>query len=254
VVGFGAVDVGFDRGTLRTADSGALHTTSARDVTVTDSAITGAVIVATGSNAVTLSRNRVADARIGLNQTNDVIFSDNRLVRSNIDAINCNRFAVLRNRITDAGTALTLGGGTYDTRVSGNDFTGNAVAVWVAPFIFIDEVAGTLIDGNRIRGNSGTGILVEAAEVLGGANVTISGNTVARNGHGVGALVDGAGHPMDDGIHVDVPPSSGVVLTGNRTARNADHGIEAQPGTVQDGGGNTSRRDPNGCLGVICTS
>jgi hypothetical protein len=43
-----------------------------------------------------------------------------------------------------------------------------------------------------------------------------------------------------------------ITVTGNGTRNNFRYGINAEPGLVVDGGGNTSSGDPEGCRGVVC--
>jgi hypothetical protein len=109
------------------------------------------------------------------------------------------------------------------------------------------------ISRNTFTDNAVAGILLEATSQYSGYGTRIEGNTLKSNGKRSGGRVDGAGRPIDDGIHVNVPAGSPVEITGNATRRNADYGIEAVPGSVTDGGGNTSSGNPSGCLGVTCT-
>ena len=66
-------------------------------------------------------------------------------------------------------------------------------------------------------------------------------------------LQDINGSLVNDGLHITVPLGTDITVANNQTSNNADYGIEAQSGTVIDGGGNVSSNDPSGCLGVACT-
>jgi hypothetical protein len=117
-------------------------------------------------------------------------------------------------------------------------------------------ITGGEFSGNTFDGAAAAGVFIQVPTVTG---MTISGNTFLNNGFGASGfgssdlpLLDSNGSLVDDGLHITVSPGSDITVANNQTSRNADYGIEAIPGTVIDGGGNTSLNDPSGCLGVTC--
>lgn len=99
---------------------------------------------------------------------------------------------------------------------------------------------GATVSGNTVTGSSIV-VTAQTAEPL--TAVRITGNTVD------GAPGDNFYSP-GDGIHVDVPAGSGLLVAGNRTSNCLRYGIWAAAGSVRDGGGNTSVGAP--CSGVVC--
>ncbi|WP_344648698.1 right-handed parallel beta-helix repeat-containing protein [Cryptosporangium japonicum] len=55
-----------------------------------------------------------------------------------------------------------------------------------------------------------------------------------------------------DGIHVEAPAGSPIVLSGNHTSGSRGYGIWISPGGAQDGGGNVSQNDATPCLNIAC--
>jgi hypothetical protein len=80
----------------------------------------------------------------------------------------------------------------------------------------------------------------------------IQSNEFTGNGFHPAGITDRNGRPVADGLHVSAAAGSAIFIADNHTRRNASYGIFAEPGTVFDGGSNTSAGDPNGCLGVVC--
>lgn len=96
-------------------------------------------------------------------------------------------------------------------------------------------ITGTRVVGNLFSRNGAAGLWFEGGLAADGSS--IADNRALHNGSDPGQLVDENGAPLDDGLHVVVPPGAGVVtLTGNVARRNAGCGIEATG--VVDGGGN----------------
>lgn len=125
-------------------------------------------------------------------------------------------------------------------RVTHNTFavpTGTGLAVTVER---TGQLAGASISDNTFTGNGGDGLDLEAAALTpAAATIRVTDDTAAHN--------------TRDGLHIGVPAGSGVRVADNRTSLNGAYGIWANPGTVIDGGDNTSTGNPNGCLGVVCT-
>jgi hypothetical protein len=155
------------------------------------------------------------------------------------------------NTFRGAPTALFIDG-TSSATVSRNVFVENVIGVQ-AGNRFGFYPGGTIAE-NTFLTNGAAGVLVESNGQVSpaGAALDIRDNLFIANGHQSGGLLDGVGQAVNDGLHVNTAPGAAVIVTANHTTGNADYGIEAQPGTVIDGGGNTSQGDPNGCLGVVC--
>ena len=106
---------------------------------------------------------------------------------------------------------------------------------------------------NTFVDNGAAGILLNVGIRTDSAPIAdIAGNTFRANGFDADGLTDSEGNLVNDGLHVEGTTARSVTITDNRTFDNADCGIEATPGTVEDGGGNRSSGDPRGCLGVGC--
>lgn len=122
------------------------------------------------------------------------------------------------------------------------------------------------ISGNVFSGSTNRGI-----QVFSGAGV-ISGNQfIGSFGDGVRVLADGLVGPLEisdnefdsngvgrdaesglDGLSVlGTGAGSVIVVSRNHTRNHPQYGINAEPGTVTDGGGNTSA-EPLRCRGVVC--
>lgn len=178
-------------------------------------------------------------------KTWDNVFLDARVVVGVVAMAH----TIAHNAFTGAGSGVSMADASSSASVTGNTFQGSLIGVRPKlPHAF----AATVIGHNIFLGAGAASVLLDDAG--GGTGpVDITGNTVIGSGHQSGGMTDGAGNAVDDGIHVNAPPSgANVTITGNHTGTSADHGIEAVPGTVVDGGGNTSTGDPNGCLGVTC--
>ncbi|MFD8500165.1 PKD domain-containing protein [Amycolatopsis sp. NPDC059657] len=109
-----------------------------------------------------------------------------------------------------------------------------------------------LISGNQFLNSYASGIRVDFGWLPGPGSLEISGNEFVGNGfrppdgeYGKDGLLVGE-------ISKEYPFT--IVIKNNHTKNNAQFGINATPGTVIDGGGNTSSGDPMGCRGVVCTS
>jgi len=181
--------------------------------------------------------------RMAVEWTGRLVLEDNKLTYSSIAAA-AEQSGLLNAKITDntfsASSWCCLG------------YTVSAVTILGEPNM---EIAGVEISRNRIDDADAAGVFIQAsASTVTG--MVISDNTLSNNGHRISfnsPLQDINGSLVDDGLHVTVPPGTDITVANNHTSNNADYGIEAQPGTVIDGGGNASSNDPSGCLGVTCT-
>ena len=219
-----------------------------RNSRVVGCVITGPVFIP-NSNGVRMSGNTFVDAEIGVSQSNDFEFVGNNLTRTGMSFNNSSRLPVIRNNtFRGADTAVTLRKAAWGASVTGNLFEGNKVGFLSEQF---PNVPGQEISRNRFIDNAVAGVLILVPEGS-TAVVTITDNEFRRNGDDSDGRTDSHGSVVDDGLHVDAPAGADVTIADNRTFNNHDHGIEAVPGTVVDGGGNSSSGDPSGCLGVRC--
>ncbi|TDV43164.1 PKD domain-containing protein [Actinophytocola oryzae] len=126
--------------------------------------------------------------------------------------------------------------------VTGNSFSGSETRGII---IFSGD---GVVSGNRFAGNGGYGLLVSPIpgdEPLG--PLEIVDNVFEGNGFGGD---EGAGF---DGLRVEsAGPGSDITVARNHARNNFRYGINADPGAVTDGGGNTSSGGPENCLGVVC--
>ncbi|MGB3442607.1 MAG: right-handed parallel beta-helix repeat-containing protein [Actinophytocola sp.] len=177
-------------------------------------------------------------------QTRDNIFVDARVVVGVVAMAH----TIAHNVFTGAGSGVSMADASSSATVTGNIFQGSLIGVRPKlPYAF----AATVIGHNTFLDAGAAGVLLDGGG--GGTGpLDIRGNTVIGSGHQSGGMTDGAGNTVNDGIHINAPSGSNITITGNHTANSEDFGIEATPGTVIDGGGNTSTGDPNGCLGVTC--
>lgn len=200
----------------------------------------------------TIVDNTLTQGTIALQQANNQSISGNTFERSNIVVHESSQIAVQGNRFTDAGTAVFVTDqGIQDLVVDGNTFDHNTIGVEVNA-TNVNNFSGGKITNNVFTDNGTVGVyaVIQLPDLQQPA--VVSGNTFTGNGARSGGAVDPHGHPVNDGLHIDAPTGTSLVISDNHTQNDADYGIEAQPGTVIDGGGNASRGDPSGCLGVTC--
>ena len=205
-----------------------------------------------GGGFAVVTNNTFVGGGLGFTQSDEEMVSGNTFTGSGIILKESASAVIENNRITGAPSGIIVGDiSTTNDVITGNTFTDDTFGVQVLE----DDLgffAGTRITGNNFTDDDAAGIDIEANTSTTSANVTISKNTFTSDGHRPGGAVDPHGHPVEDGVHIDVPAASDLLISDNNTRDDAAYGIYAQPGTVQDGGGNTSRGDPRGCLGVQC--
>ncbi|HEX6341377.1 right-handed parallel beta-helix repeat-containing protein [Umezawaea sp.] len=120
------------------------------------------------------------------------------------------------------------------------------------------DITGMMIvrlDNGVIRGNTfsnmaSAGLTVNLDTPLAG-RVVVEHNTFTANGFRPSTW-DKGGNVIDAGAHFYLPSGGDLVVRDNHSADNHAYGYWAQPGTVVDGGGNTSVNNPLGCLGIAC--
>ncbi|WP_216216596.1 PKD domain-containing protein [Amycolatopsis aidingensis] len=167
----------------------------------------------------------------------------------------CRAAAVSNSEISTLGSASAEHTDIVDNVLSGN---------WALDLSFSFNVSGNLfrnsamralilfsgqgtITGNTFTGTRGYGLLVSPSPTDPVGPVEISRNEFLGNG------TPGEDGPGPDGLRVEqVHPDSLITVSDNRTRDNARYGINAEPGSVVDGGGNVSTADPAGCRGVRC--
>lgn len=164
--------------------------------------------------------------------------------------------------VTIQGEGASING----TTIRNGTIADSAVGIWmeetkdttISHVRLINDSAGLsgMFQGAIVARIASDGLRVEHCLIStsGRAIFTQGGdNTFTGDGFHSGGLTDSAGHPVMDGLHVNVQAGSDIVISGNHTRHNAAYGIRAEPGTVVDGGGNTSVGNPDGCLGVTCS-
>ncbi|MBM7774696.1 hypothetical protein JOD54_004900 [Actinokineospora baliensis] len=216
------------------------------------STITGArVDFSSGWNGFLLRDNRFQSSTVDFSQSDGGVLVENTFTDSTVTISSSNNTDIRKNTFRGSQTALRLASEPQqNTNIAYNTFESNGVGIRV-----VDNstapLRGTSIRGNTFTGNTTAGIwatLQAASTDL----VTIEANTLTGNGHSPNGTVDTQGSLVNDGIHIDAAAGNNLRLTRNTTRDNADHGIEATPGSVVDGGGNTTANNPAGCRGVLC--
>jgi copper-binding protein NosD len=228
---------------------------SSRSPVISGSTFTDSYLAySTNANNGSLTRSTFTRSGISLREADDLTVSGNVFNQGYIRVLNsCLNTTIVDNRFSNGDRAVFVQQPSSSTnlRIIGNKFTRNQIGV-DASDMFTGLEDGITISENTFTDNAVAGILLESTVFHSPYWVRIEGNTLKSNGQTSGGRVDAAGRPINDGIHVNVPAGAAVEITGNITRNNADYGIEAVPGSVTDGGGNTSVGNPSGCLGVTC--
>lgn len=108
-------------------------------------------------------------------------------------------------------------------------------------FLFFDLHDG-LIGANRARAN-GDGIVLSGGQFGSDGNRLVRNVAIANHGSGIVLVEDNDGH------------ATGNVLKGNTAKRNGGHGMEAVPGTIDEGGNRASgNATPPQCVEVVCST
>ncbi|GIJ49609.1 hypothetical protein Val02_64950 [Virgisporangium aliadipatigenens] len=209
------------------------------------------VTVSIRGNGASARGMTMTDSTLSLNESNGFVLENGTLSGSTVAIDNNSVGATITgSTFQNAQTGLNLGWAP-DVWVEGNTFAGNRIGV----DINLAGNAGTKIFNNIFRNNRAAGLVYEIRQepLTSMPGNQFAGNTFDGNGHDSGGLRDGAGRPVNDGLHIFGLSDPRVVVRDNTTRNNADFGIEVASGAVTDGGGNDSAGDPNGCLGVVCT-
>jgi parallel beta-helix repeat protein len=197
---------------------GSSHHNAIADNTIAGGGECEGISITDGSHHNLVARNSVVDsgAGIGLSDADDNVVTDN--------VLRDNQFV---------GVYLF---GASDNWLARNTVVGNGEGSEGGIHVLSDDrgVASVRnrLSQNLVRLSVGVGIWVEA-----GSDYTWLDRNVS-NGN------------SDDGIDIEAPHST---LSGNRTDRNRDYGIEAVRGVI-DGGGNVAQGNgrPAQCLNVAC--
>ncbi|WP_326558789.1 right-handed parallel beta-helix repeat-containing protein [Micromonospora sp. NBC_01796] len=220
---------------------------------IADNIFRGGRVTASEANRTVVRDNHLTQSGIRVSESNAVTITGNDLTGGTIQlGIAVEDVTVQRNRLRASEFGLVIDGPARNTRVIENEFTNHFYGMYVRVGL-LAVIDGLAVARNTFTDNGGNGLFFEAPAIGGSpARISVTGNRFTANGYASGEN-DAAGRPNDDGLHTNVPVGSDIVVTGNRTQSNADHGIEALPvGSVRDGGGNVSTGDLNGCVGVVC--
>jgi hypothetical protein len=217
-------------------------------VSLTDNQFGGAVVRFANGSQHTVTDNTFTGGDLvflesAASQTRNNTFSGGRVVVG----IVAFGHTIADNVFTGVNSGVRMADATSTATVTGNRFDGSLVGVRAT---LPGAPGATVVSGNTFVNTGAAGVLLDSTGASG--TLEISDNTVTGSGHQSGGMTDRAGNPVDDGIHVNAPVGSAVTIAANHTENSADFGIEAVPGSVIDGGGNTSTGDPHGCLGVTC--
>lgn len=229
-----------------------------------------------GPGQVTVANSQIGDGGFLIDGTN-VTIENSSVENAQIQADFPNSLSIIHDRLL-FGSAVQISG-SGSTVISGNtvesiaccwagiDITGNAANVvitdnkfsrnWIglrilaSPAPINDNFSDARIQGNTFTDNTVAGLLLDVpsqSEIQGG---TISGNIFTGNGYSRRKTKDSAGHPVDNGLHINLPPGAPtVIVKDNHASGGRSYGIYAVPGSVVDGGGNTD--SGRGCIGVTC--
>ncbi|MEN3356256.1 MAG: hypothetical protein V7637_238 [Mycobacteriales bacterium] len=235
-------------------DGGDVGMEKAANVDVVDSLFRNGMLGLGVVSGVRVERNRFVNSRVILDGdpewSFEVLIADNLLQRSGIEMGSTDGVVVQRNHIIGANVGVRIGDASDGYQVIDNNIVGGGFGIRIG----LGSSGGNLVSGNWLRANGIAGLLV-TGQPGHGSGLRITHNLAHANGYHPGGARDAAGRPIDDGIHIGLPPgdtAGGVVVDHNRTSDNADRGIDAEPGSVHDGGGNFSERDGAGCVGVRC--
>ncbi|MDX3657555.1 right-handed parallel beta-helix repeat-containing protein [Streptomyces sp. ID05-26A] len=188
------------------------------------------------------SRCAVVDGATALNE----LYADHHLViqggGSNIETIGAPTTEVVGHRLWArriGGEELTIRGSwmTYGEIIASkrihlldNTFTADMQVV-------VQQPATGVISGNVFANSRTNGLLVRPQQTLNGPLLIEHNKFVYNRG---------------DGLRIDVPIPLDITVRDNVSENNGQHGMWATPGTVIDGGGNTSFNDKLGCYTISC--
>jgi len=138
---------------------------------------------------------------------------------------------------------LQVSGPVGPIDIDQNTFTGGTYGVYLLNGLF----AEVTITRNTFTDVGAAGVYIDAQV----DSFVVTGDHFFANGRHSNGATDSAGKPINDGIHLQLPPPSTATISGNDTHDSADYGIKA-PGFVS-GESNKSTNDAHGCYPVsIC--
>jgi hypothetical protein len=211
---------------------------------------------------ITIEHSTLVDVDLGhwisvlpLIPASTIVIEYSQLTRTDVSAVKPVNDDFSGEKVTAKMTGNRFSGG--GVHISAGSFHGPYPPLYDGPIFSLPfddpaEFVGVEITGNTFDGADSAGVFIQIPAEVAVTDMVISGNTFIDNGHRPVWGRDLNGSLVNDGLHIAVARGADVTVSGNRTSGSADYGIEAAPGTVIDGGGNTSSNDPNGCLGVAC--
>lgn len=212
------------------------------------------VSFASDANRPSITASTFLRSPVDLSQSDQLDVRDSTFHGAGIRLTSSSRNAVVADStFSGAPIAVEITSLSVGARIERNAFQGNGIGV-LATAPRMDMLAGTAVALNRFDGNATAGVLIKAAS-NGNAHqwLMVTGNRLSLNGLSPDGRTGSTGQLVNDGVHLDVPAAAAVTVAGNTTLANGDHGIQVAPGTVSDGGGNSSTGDPAGCSGVVCS-
>jgi len=208
------------------------HVAISSNTTIENSQVEDSTLFADGAN-VSITRSSFSQSFISLDESRDARVEDNEI------------------RDERPFPGISIGRDVTDATIARNEIEGNEVGLG---YSYPGSTrTGIKILGNRFVGNGRAGLVLDDMDPTHVEGTVIEGNTFIANGHGPTDSQDSSGHPYNNGLHLNLTSGASVMVRNNRTENNAVYGIYATPGSVIDGGGNTSSGDPMGCLGVTCS-
>jgi uncharacterized repeat protein (TIGR02543 family) len=222
-------------------------------VTITGGTLTGNIGFGGSGTDVTITGTGTNGAAFSFSEVNNIRIADNTGAFEVFFMI-CFGVTIQHNTFQGGDIAIDIGAGrTTGVKILNNTISGYAIGLR-AKLGFLDEAAGTEISGNGFSGNGAAGILIDVANARPTTPWSVSGNTFTGNGKSSGGLTDRAGHSVNDGLHLNLPPGQSITISGNTARNNGDYGIESvnpmsDGGTPNHASGNAN---PAQCTGLTC--
>lgn len=206
------------------------------------------------SRNVTIQGSKCTWIQVGPQASHVSVIQDQVPTSGGIVIDDADHTLVERSIIANApAVAVVISGDSPYTAVTGNQISGSWIGLQVQDTSGTSDLPSThvTIRGNTFKDNGAAGIFIDLTLQSHAQGDLVADNTFTSNGYHSRGWVDSTGQPVKDGIHIRIPDHSPVMtVQGNHTSGNARRGIYAVPGSVLDGGGNTSSGD--GCIGVTC--
>lgn len=207
------------------------------------------------SNRTQITNSKLKESPVNVEQSDHVLVGSSTLDGSPVDISQNSASAAFRsNMIRNTDTGIGVFGQATSDQFVANSFFNDRIGLRIDVGQTLGWLDGVRLSGNQFMDNKVAGALIEATGTVGlPASAAVQRNGFFDNGHASGGFTDHLGIPVADGLHIAIPAGANVVVATNKGISNFDRAIFAIPGTVVDGGGNTSFADPGGCVGVTCT-